>query len=142
MDERTAESLNVLLRGELSAVECYQRVLRRLPSELPGREGIQESLESHDGRAAQLALEIDRRGKEPISRLGLWGRLLGLFAAMLAAVGCKAAIRLLETIEHRGIARYDRSWTFLDDSARTLLTTCLFPQQVLSHQSVVLLTQS
>ncbi len=141
MDARTVAALNVLLRGELSAVVCYQRVLRRLPNPVRGREEIEESLDSHHGRAACLALEIAHRNGRPLPRPGAWARVLGLLAGVLSTISFRIAVRLLELVEIRGIERYDSSWVALDESARELLATSLFPQQVLSHQSAVLLNE-
>lgn len=142
MHDRVVTPLNALLRGELSAVRCYQRVLRRVPGPAGGRARIEECLESHQSRAARLAIEVSRRGGTPIAQAGLTAYLLALCAAALTAVGFGLAARVLEIVESRGIKRYDRTFKLLDDPGRNLLTACLFPQQVLSHQSMVLLNES
>jgi hypothetical protein len=103
---------------------------------------MEECLESHRGRAARLAIEVSRRGGTPSAGSGLWGFIVGLSAALLATVGFRLAVRALEIVEGRGIGRYDKSWGLLDSPARHLLTTYLFPQQVLSHQNMVLLNDS
>ncbi len=46
---------------------------------------------------------------------------------------------MLEVVESRGIARYDRCWEMLDEAGREFLTSCLFPEQVLCYQSIALL---
>jgi hypothetical protein len=142
MHDRVVTPLNALLRGELSAVRCYQRVLRRVPDIAYCRAGLEECLESHRGRAARLAIEVSRRGGTPIVQAGARAHLVGLTAALLTFVWFGLAARVLEIVEFRGIKRYDRTWGLLDASARNLLTACLFPQQVLSHQGMVLLNET
>jgi hypothetical protein len=99
-------------------------------------------LASHRRRAARLAIEVSRRGGAPIVRSGLWGYLVGFTASLLVTLAVRLAARMLEIVEKHGIRRYDRSWNLLDGSARQLLTAHLFPQQVLSHQSLVLMNDS
>jgi hypothetical protein len=142
MSDRTVTTLNALLGSELLAVACYNRVLRHIPKTAPGRSEIEECLGSHHGRAARLAMEVSSRGGEPLARIGLWGCILAWAASMLASAGLTLATRLLRNIESRGIRKYDESWDAIDVSARNLLTTCLFPQQVLSHQGIALLNDS
>ena len=142
MHEQTVTALNALLRGELRSVKCYQRVLRRLSRAAPARPAVEECLASHQGRAARLVMEISRRGGEPVDSAGLLGRTLAVLAALLALAWFRLAARLLKTVETRGINRYDKSWNSLDERARDFLTSCLFPQQVLSHQSIALLGDS
>lgn len=139
---RSVAMLNVLRRGELSAAKCYQRVLRKQPRPPGDGDGLQECLDSHRRRAADLATEIFRRGGIPATGPGLIGRLLALVAALLALLGEKVLPRWLERLEVNGIARYDKCWKLLDDQGRDVLTSRLFPQQVLTRQSVGLLNQS
>jgi len=139
---RTVPALNLLRKGELSAARCYQRVLRRLAAEGIETSGLQECLDSHRRRAADLATEIFRRRGIPVGGPGLVGRLLGTVMALLAVLNAKVLARLLESIEVHGISRYDKCWKLLDEQARDLVTSRLFPQQVLSRQSAGLLNES
>jgi len=142
MHDRTVSTLNALLNGERSAAKCYQRVLRRVPEAADGRAEMQECLESHHRRAARLAVEVSSRGGASSVRVGFWGRMFALLTSMLATAAFRLARRLLQSVEIHGIRRYDRSWERLDGSARYLLTTSLFPEQVLSHQAIALLNDS
>jgi hypothetical protein len=139
---RTVTTLNVLRKAELCAAKCYQRVLRSLAAERLETSDLQECLDSHRRRAADLATEIFRRNGIPVTGPGLIDNLLCTMVAVLGFFGAKWLVRALESIEVHGIARYDKYWKTLDVEARDLVTARLVPQQVLSRQSVGLLSQS
>jgi hypothetical protein len=142
MHDQTVTALNALLRGERRSVKCYQRVLRSLPVASAARSAVEECLVSHQGRAIRLKIELARRGDRTVGDSNPGGGLMALLAALLALAWVRLATRLMEVVELRGIARYDRNWEMLDESARDFLTSCLFPQQVLCYQSIALLSKS
>ncbi len=70
------------------------------------------------------------------------GRLFAFVAMMVATIQVKLLARLLEIIEVAGINRYDKCWNRLDEKAQEFLASWLFPQQVLTRQSIGLLIES
>lgn len=142
MRDRTVTALNVLLKGELSAANCYQRVLRRLPTQATTRAELEECLGSHKRRARHLEREVSRRAGAPARGLGLIAHVLAFLAVVLASLRLKLYAQVLESIEIAGIARYDKRWSELDETAQDLVARWLFPQQVLTRQSVGLLFES
>ncbi len=138
----TVEALNALLRGELAAVEAYEKALA------PGRshavahsDDLQECLASHRARVQLLVAEILRRDGTPVATSGLRGRVVALLEGVAKAMTFKWATRVLQAGESRGIRFYDKAWPALDSSARRWITEDLFPQQVLTYQSMLLLAE-
>ena len=138
----TIKALNALLRGELAAVEVYGKALAHGRSHFEAHsDDLEECLASHRERVQFLIAEILRRGGKPIASSGLRGRLAGLLERVAKALSFKWGTRVLQAGENRGIRIYDEAWRALDNSARRWVSEDLFPQQVLTYQSMFLLTE-
>ena len=135
-------ALNALLRGELAAVEVYERALALGRSRFGAHtDDLDECLASHRKRVQFLVAEILQRGGTPIDSSGLLGRLAELLEGVARAMSFKWVTRVLRAGENRGIRIYDKAWLALDNSARGWVTEDLFAHQVLTHQSMFLLAE-
>ncbi len=143
---QTVHALNALLRGELSAVEGYQRALSLQSIDEDSRIDLDECRASHARRILRLQAEVFSRGGLPTTSAGTWGALVCILLATARIlgmlIGWKAIAHLLHAGEVYGLNRYDKVWGELDMGARKVVTAHLFPQQVLTCQSMSLLRES
>jgi hypothetical protein len=136
---KTVRALNTLLRGELAAVAGYKRALSDPKTKAEYRLAFEECLSSHGRRVLRLQSEVARRGGIPVFTMArTWRFLLTCFAWTSQVAGMAVLRPLLRLIEMLGLRRYDRVWSHLDARAQRLVSWELFPQQVLTRQSMLL----
>lgn len=136
---KTIRALNTLLRGELAAVAGYQWALCDPKTKAGFRTSFEECLSSHNRRIRRLESEVVRRGGTPATSMpSMWSVLLVCFAWASQLAGLPLLGPLLRLLEMVGLQRYDRLWRQLDARARHLVSWELFPQQVLTRQSMSL----
>jgi len=135
----TVQALNTLLQGELTAVAGYKRALSSPKTRTEYRPAFEECLSSHRRRVLRLQSEVARRGGIPVSTMArTWDFLLTCFAWASQVAGMAFLSPLLRLLEILGLRRHDRVWGRLDARARQLVSWELFPQQVLTRQSMLL----
>jgi hypothetical protein len=138
-DNQTIQALNTLLRGELAAVAGYKQALSNPKTKSEYRPAFEECLSSHGRRVLRLQAEVVRRGGIPVVTMArTWHLLLASFAWASQVLGTAVLSPLLRILEMLGLRRYDRVWSRLDAGARQLVSWELFPQQVLTRQSMLL----
>ncbi len=137
-DTMTVQALNALLRGELTAVAGYKRALSDPKTKVEYLPSFEECLGSHTRRVRRLQSEVVRRGGIPVCTMARTWRLLLTVAWAFQVAGMALLSPLLRMLEVIGLRRYDRVWDRLDDRARQLVSWELFPQQVLTRQSMLL----
>jgi demethoxyubiquinone hydroxylase (CLK1/Coq7/Cat5 family) len=133
--DATVDTMNELLRGELAAVESYQRALAALESH-EAEEELRDCLISHQRRVAALRRRIGELGGAPATTSGAWGAFARLFEAGAAALGDDAAIAALEEGEDRGLKQYLDAVGKLDRDTRRLVAKEILPEQVRTHDSL------
>src|SRR4051812_32552294 len=131
----TVGHLNSFLRGELSAVETYEKALTAIDDSTP-RITLEACERSNEQRARLLAEEVRRRGGEPASSSGVWGAFAKLVEAGATVLGPKAAIAALEEGEDHGRDDYRRDIDLLDAPAKELVPTKGLPQPMRTQQGV------
>jgi Domain of unknown function (DUF2383) len=134
----TINQLNALLRGELSAVETYDQVLKKLsgaetPTELP------MNRDCHFRRTQLLANEVVAKGGTPESSSGTWGALAQAATGSAKLFGRDAMIAVLEEGEDRGLSDYRTAAGVDDEDVQQLINVELLPAQKRTHERMSLL---
>jgi hypothetical protein len=134
--DKSVETLNSILRGELSAVQTYDQALEKLKAEASIAEQLRECRTSHQERVSLLRGEITRRGGEPASDSGPWGTFAKLVEGGAKAFGTKAAISILEEGEDHGLKQYRDDLPKLDGATRSTLERRLMTEQERTHRAM------
>jgi hypothetical protein len=140
--DKNVETLNSLLRGEISAVETYDQALQQLDDDASIASQLSQCRLSHEQRVVLLRREVARRGGQPVSGSGPWGTFAKLVEGGAKAFGKKAAIAALEEGEDHGLRQYRDDLQKLDNSTRSTLESQLMSEQQTTHQAMSSLKQT
>lgn len=135
MESNEMETLNELLRGEISAVETYRQALEKL-SNSPSRVELEDCQRSHEDRVRKLREQVVRLGGQPEEKSGPWGAFARLIAGSAKALGEKATIAALEEGEDHGLKLYKKDIAHLDAASRALVEADVLPAQERTHQTL------
>ncbi len=114
--------LNALLRGELAAVNAYQRALRTAEGRIPvDAAEILRFASEHQRTVAALQVAVREMGGVPASEKGTWGA--------FALLRDTASVRELLEGEEAGLLMYEAANGILEGDARDLVTLELIPRQ-------------
>ena len=127
--EEKTETLNSLLRGELSAVETYAEALAKVGSE-PGAFDLRRIEAEHREAVNVLRQHILYRGGKPSISSGAWGAFAGAVTGAAKLLGNTVALKALKEGEEHGIVSYEGALKDenLDPECRTLVASTLLPQ--------------
>lgn len=137
--DQTIDALNSFLRGEIAAVETYERALGVKFSNPSIPQQLRECHRSHQMRVDILREEIEEAGGTPAEDAGAWGAFANAVEGGAALLGERAAINALESGEDHGLADYRRDLDQLDAEARELVEMELLPEQERTHDIVSML---
>ncbi len=128
------EYLDVILRGELAAVETYDQVLEKFAGKLTSSDLIKVR-DEHKQHITLLNEQLVKFGATPSTTSGTWGTFTGAVTSVAKLIGPETALAALKQGEEHGIAQYEKAIERKDLSAETiaLLRTELLPQ---SHAHV------
>jgi hypothetical protein len=132
-NEAVVDTLNKLLRGELSAVETYGQALERLKDSVFVAD-LTECRRSHEERVELLRQQVVRLGGEASRSSGPWGGFAKLVEGGAKLFGEKAAVAALEEGEDHGLRLYRSEVGKLDPITRDLIERSVIPAQERSHQ--------
>jgi hypothetical protein len=135
----TVDTLNILLRGELSAVESYDRALPAVEDKPALRGDLQECRASHEIRVERIRRAILAVGGEPAHASGAWGLFAKAVAGGARALGWKTVVTTLEEGEDHGLKEYKDALPRLDESLRQLVSSQLYPEQQHTHSVLLAL---
>lgn len=135
MDTNPVDTLNELLRGEISAVETYRQALEKLTNS-PARAELEDCRRSHEQRVQKLREQVTRLGGRPDEASGAWGAFARLVEGSAKAFGEKAAIAALEEGEDHGLRLYRGDIDKLDPASRALVEQDVLPAQERTHRSL------
>jgi len=135
MQTNPVDTLNELLRGEISAVETYRQALEKL-TDSPARAQLEDCRRSHEARVQKLRAEVVRLGGNPDEKSGAWGTFAKLVEGGAKVFGEKAAIAALEEGEDHGLRLYRDDIPKLDASSRALIEQDVLPAQERTHRSL------
>ncbi|EGW20496.1 DUF2383 domain-containing protein [Methylobacter tundripaludum] len=127
------ETLNKLLKNELSATETYQQAVDKLKENvtLGESEHLQPVYEAHKDAVSSLQALIHRLGGIPCEDSGAWGTWAKIVLEGANMLGKKAALKALQEGEKSGADDYEKVLqdTELSSDARALIETKLLPAQ-------------
>ncbi len=136
------ETLNGLLRGEISAVETYSQARERitLPVVTPA---LQDGQIAHQKRVQQLIDKIQALGGEPSEGAGAWGAFANFLEGTAGLLGDKASVDMLEEGEDHGLQVYrDEIENCEDGEVRMFIKDELLPAQEESHEAMSVLKRT
>jgi len=132
------DTLNALLRGEISAAETYDLAI----SKVEGRSTAEELRRIRDEHHAAMSMLRDRvraNGGEPAESSGAWGTFAMMVTGTALALGTKSVLGALQQGEEHGISAYQKAVNAeLSSDSRTLIEAELLP---FCRQHVSLLEQ-
>jgi hypothetical protein len=131
----SADELNKLMRGELSAVETYQMAINKLDKNSSVSAELEACMMSHQNRVMMLREQVTAAGGVPARGSGPWGTFAKTVEGTAKIFGDKATIAALEEGEDHGLADYKRELEDidLDPQARAIVANQLLPAQQQTH---------
>ena len=129
MAATAADTLNSLLRGEISATETYQQALAKVGTEAGGAE-LRRIHEEHRDAANTLRQHVHSHGEQPATGSGAWGTFAKTIEGAAKLFGNTAALKALKEGEEHGINSYEKALN--DDSlaadCKEMIRSKLLPQ--------------
>ncbi|HEY9679312.1 MAG TPA: PA2169 family four-helix-bundle protein [Drouetiella sp.] len=110
--QHTADKLNGLLKGEISAVETYRQALEKVQDPSIVTE-LQCAHSCHSARVADITRKVQEFGGTPAEGSGAWGAFAKMMEGGAKMFGEKACIAVLEEGEDKGLSDYQK---LLEDS--------------------------
>ena len=127
------ETLDKLLKDELSATETYQQALDilREDAELGDSVNLMPIYEAHKEAVSSLQAQIRQLGGAPAEDSGAWGTWAEIVQGGANLLGKKAALKALQGGEKSGAEDYEEALqeTELSSDVRSLIETKLLPAQ-------------
>jgi uncharacterized protein (TIGR02284 family) len=129
MAHHVHDSLNSLLRGEISAIETYQQALAKLDDTKNAPE-LRRIHDEHIEAANVLRQHIHQHGGHPEKGSGAWGAFAKAVEGTAKLFGNAAAMKALKEGEEQGVSDYESaiSDTSLPADCRQLIQSKLLPQ--------------
>lgn len=123
------DTLNELLRGEISAVETYQQAMDKIGSD-PGAAELKQIHDEHREAANELRLHIRSHNGTPDHGSGAWGAFAKTVAGVAKLFGNTAALKALKEGEETGVSSYERALEdeSLSAECKELIRSRLLPQ--------------
>lgn len=123
------DTLNSLMRGELSAVETYKQALEKVGN-AQGVTELRRIHEEHRDAVGILRDHVVRHGGTPEQDSGAWGTFAKAVEGTAKIFGTDAALKALKEGEEHGIKGYQDAIADRDLPAdcRTMITSALLPK--------------
>jgi uncharacterized protein (TIGR02284 family) len=123
------DTLNSLLRGELSATETYQQALERIGDE-PGAGDLRRIHREHREAANTIRQHIHHHGGDPDQGSGAWGAFAKAVEGTAKLFGNTAALKALKEGEEHGVKEYEEALKDADlaPDCVALIRSTLLPQ--------------
>lgn len=139
--EEVIDQLKSFCRGEMSAVETYDQVIRATHDPKVARQ-LRDNANSHDLRVMLLCDRIRELGGQPPEGSGPWGAFVRAVETTATAVGEIPALNVLEEGEGHGLRDYNADLDRLDPLSQQLVLQHLVPQQIWTHTALTDLVRS
>lgn len=126
------ETLNSLLRGEMSAIETYRQAIAKIEdSAAPGAQQLHGLLRDHRDAADSLWHHIEGHGERPSEGSGPWGAFAQAVEGTAKLFGNVAALKALKEGEEHGLKEYDGALgdAELPADCKALIRDQLLPRQ-------------
>jgi uncharacterized protein (TIGR02284 family) len=123
------DTLNELLRGEISAVETYQQAMAKIDSD-PGADELRQLHDEHREAANELRKHIRSHDGTPDHGSGAWGAFAKAVEGVAKLFGNTAALKALKEGEEHGIKSYEDALQdeTLPAECKELIRNRLLPQ--------------
>jgi len=112
----TTDTLNCLLRGEISATETYNQALEKFAGQ-PQEGELRGIRDEHRTAANTLRQHVHTHGGDPSTDSGWWGAWAKLVEGTAKAFGHTAALKALKEGEEHGLKEYREA--LIDGGQRT-----------------------
>lgn len=127
MAHTPADTLNGLLKGELSAVETYQQAMDKF-KDTKGLRELTRIRDEHRNAASTIREHIHQHGVQPEKSSGAWGTFARAVEGGAKFFGNDAALKALKEGEQYGIKAYEKALKELPDDCKTVINSIL-PQE-------------
>ncbi len=129
MAATATDTVNSLLRGEISATETYDQAMEKFAGQSEEGE-LRRLRDAHRETANTLRKHVHTHGDQPSTSSGLWGSWAKCVEGTAKLFGKTAALKALKEGEEHGIKQYRSA---LDDKdlpadCKTLIRTKLLPE--------------
>jgi len=123
------DTLNCLLRGEISATETYNQALEKFAGK-PQEAELRRLRDEHRTTANALRQHVHGHGGEPDTDSGWWGTWAKMVEGTAKVFGETAALKALKEGEEHGVKQYKDALEDRDLSAdcKTLIRAQFLPQ--------------
>jgi hypothetical protein len=126
VSKASLKQMNSFLRGEISAVETYEKTLEQHPDLAAD---LREPLNSHRTRVDDLRKHIAQYGGVPDNDSGAWGAFAKAVQTLASKISRKQAVSQLQDGEEHGTNDYERDYDDLDPVCREFVLNYLLPEQ-------------
>ncbi len=133
--------LQAFYRGEMSAVETYERAFS-VAAFVGVADVLRRCQASHQQRVALLRARLNAMGGDVPESSGLWGKMVTMLEEAAASVSEKVAIGILEEGEDHGLEGYHAHLEALPPDDRTFVEEHLLPAQLETHRAMSNLKQA
>lgn len=128
--ENASTQLDDLIRGELSAVECYDVALPKI-TDLTERDTLRQFKQDHVRAIEVLKKYAPTEVIMESQTSGVWGKLTKAFTSGASIFGDKAALKALKAGEAHGVKEYKEALAdaAIQSELKQLIRTELLPNQ-------------
>jgi hypothetical protein len=103
-------TLDSLLRGEMSAIETYRMGIERVKdSKHPNTTELERMQRDHRDAADALWHHLERKGERPSEGSGAWGAFAKAVEGTAKLFGNQAALKALKEGEEHGLKEYEEA---------------------------------
>jgi uncharacterized protein (TIGR02284 family) len=122
--EESADALNSLLRGEISAAETYTQALKKVEGH-PAAKTLETLRKDHVEAANVLRRHVKAQGEKNDTSSGAWGAFAKSVEGTAKLFGDKSALKALKEGEEHGVKSYER--VLEDDDVAPQVKSALQP---------------
>lgn len=129
LNTQCIDACNQLLRGEISAVETYDKAIEKFSRE-PETMVFIEIRDRHGSSVEQLRGQIESMGGSPSDTSGAWGVLTNTIQATANVLGKNSALDTLKRGEVYGVREYEEALgkSDMEEDCLTLIRDVLLPR--------------
>lgn len=128
--EKRAKTLNSLLRGEISAVETYEKGMEKVGDD-PRAAQLRSIHQEHIEACNELRRHVrEHTNEDPSQDSGAWGTWAKVVTSVASLFGDKSALKALKEGEEHGVKEYEEALEDenLTPECNTAISTKLLPQ--------------
>lgn len=129
MQTNTTETLNEIVRGEISALETYDQVLEKVGDD-PRAAELRSLRSDHEEAVSVFSQHVEVRGDDADKDSGAWGTFAKTVAGTAKIFGDTAALKALKEGEEHGLNQYNRALDDdIDPQVKRMIQDTYIPRQ-------------